>query len=494
MSLVKRTSKGFVWNQASKIIEFILLFLFNIVVARGLGPQQYGIYSLIITVSAFFLLFCSNGFEQTLNIFLSKLDTEEKTYLLRNLFILRMLSVSIISLILYFYSPKIAQTLNIYPNLIYLRLAIFYIFFESWNMLLFYVFIGQLQANQTFVVKLVNKLAALIFAYIAIRQGWGIPGVILVLAGASLLSVLIYLYKLKKDISGGMRKFNLFPIYKTSITLWVTEFVNLIINKQIDIILLGVFLISASNIGYYNIAFTLTITLSTLLLGGLEGISLSSLSEIAAKRDKRSLEKGWRILIKISVFLSVPILIFAIYFSKPLIQSLYSDVYLSAAILFQVFAIFGFMNRLLGGGAHITVLYAIGKERLALWLRISAGLTNLILDILLIPHYGAMGAIIATGFSSTAMLLVEFLVVRRYLCGAYPTAFVAKILCVSLLSLGLVTLIPITNIFSLVLAGAAYGLAHVVFLYLIKPLEFEDKELLLKVNKTLSAILGSFAK
>lgn len=494
MELVKRTSIGFFWNQISKIVEFGLIFLFSVVVARGLGTEQYGIYSIIISVCTLFLMFCSLGFNEAANTFIPKfLDEKGKTsYLLKKLIWNRSSITFIFSLILYFSSGVIANVIN-NPNISkYLKLAILYVIFESLTTLLMYVFIGRLRTKLTFQVKFLARLLNLGLAYVFLRQGYGITGLIYILTFTSFLSTMVYLFRLKANIFQSSEKFDLQPIYKFSKTLWLTGFINFALGKQIDILLLGFFLISTSEIGYYNIAFTLSITLSVLFLGGLEGISLSSLSEIDTKRDRKSLELGWRIIIKIAVFLSVPVTLFAIYFAKPIITFFYSDTYLPAVILFQVFASFGLINRLLGGGTHITVLCATKRERLAFWLRLSAGLLNLILDILLIPYYGAMGAIIATGLSGVIIVALELSVVRHFLQGKYPIMFLAKITFASLVSLGIVVFIPIKNIYSLLWIGMAYSVSGIGVLLLLKPLEKEEKMLLLRLNNRAYNILKIF--
>jgi O-antigen/teichoic acid export membrane protein len=496
MGFVKRTSKGFFWNQISKISDFGLIFLFSVVVARGLGSEQYGIYSIVISVCTAFLLFCSLGFNEAANNFIPKfLEENKKTaYLLKKLIWIRSLITFILSLVLYFCSGVIANVINNPRSSEYLKLAILYVIFESLSTLLMYIFIGQLRTKLIFQVKFLARLLNVSLAYVFLRQGFGITGLIYMLSCTSFLSMMVYLFRLKANIFQSSEKFDLRPIYKFSKTLWLTGFINFVLNKQIDILLLSFFLIRTNEIGYYNIAFTLSVALSTLLLGGLEGITLSSLSEIEAKHDRKALELGWRIIIKIAVFLSVPITVFAIYFAKPIIAFFYSEAYLPAAILFQVFASYGLINRLLGGGTHVTVLYAVGRERLAFWLRLSAALLNLILDILLIPIFGVMGAIIATGSSCLIIMILELNIVKSYLQGKYPVMILNKIVLISLLSLGVVAFIPIVNIYSLIMTGLVYGITGIGLLYLLKPLSSEEMQLLLRVDIKLYKIFVNFSR
>jgi len=491
MSLLKRALKGFFWNQASKILELGLILLFSIVIARELGASQYGIYAILTSVCSFFLLVSALGFEEVANTYIPKLlDEKGKTaYLLKRLIFIRSFVIFIFGLVLYFMSGLIARIVN-NPDLSgYLKLAIFYVIFSSISNLFLFFFIGQIRIKVTFLVKITVRVLNLVLAYIFLKLGFGIVALIYILTFTAFLSVIIYLFQSRRDIFRRSEKFAIQSIYKFGRTLWLTNFVNYALGKQTDILLLGFFLVGTSQIGYYNIAFTLAVSLSTLLLGGLGGVGLSAFSEIEAKHDRKSLGLAWGTTIKIASLLSVPVTIFAIYFAKPIITLFYSDAYLPAAILFQIFASFGVIGRLLGGGTSYTVLCAINKEKIVFYLRLLAGLLNLILDILLIPKYGALGAIIATGSSGIIVVALELGYVKKYVQVKFPLIFVAKVITICVLALVISMFAPVKNAFSLIKVGVLYGVIGIILLYLIKPFANEDQELLIKLNKKIGKFM-----
>jgi len=289
-----------------------------------------------------------------------------------------------------------------------------------------------------------------------------------------------------------VERFPLGRLYRFGMFLWLMDFINYFLGRQADILLMGIFSVPTFEIGYYNIAFTLTMTLSTLLLGGFEGVSLSALAEIDAKHGKGSLGQAWSVIIKATNLLSLPVLIFAICFAREIVSALYSDAYLPTVVLFQVFALFALVIRLLGGGVHTTVLCATDREKLAFYLRLAGGILNLVLDLLLIPRYKAIGAIVATGSSGVVLMILEMWITMRYLRAKYPVSFLSKVLLVSLLALSIVRLIPAQSIPSLIGTGLAYGAVIVGLLYLVKPLSEEDRALLAKANNRLYIALSRF--
>lgn len=74
------------------------------------------------------------------------------------------------------------------------------------------------------------------------------------------------------------------------------------------------------------------------------------------------------------------------------------------------------------GGPVGFLLSMTGNERLAAWLTAGVGLLNLVLNLLLIPQFGLIGAAAATGIANVVWTAALALAVRRRL-GVRPTAF-----------------------------------------------------------------------
>jgi O-antigen/teichoic acid export membrane protein len=132
----------------------------------------------------------------------------------------------------------------------------------------------------------------------------------------------------------------------------------------------------------------------------------------------------------------------------------------------------------MGGGTHITALYALKLAKTVLVTRLVGGFMNLILDIILIPLYGAMGAILATGFAMLATVILEITYIKKFLHQTYPYVFVFKVGGAIIASLLVLRIFPAETIFSLFGVGMAYILVLGTILFFMKPLNHEDKEIL----------------
>ena len=495
-SVARRASIGFAWNQAAQVLNFGLSFLASIVIARGLGATEYGIYATLLSFISLATLFSSLGFEQILNTYvpqmLGEADNGKVAYLTKRFLGLRLCIMTLVSLAMVTFSKPLASVMK-NPDLQgYLKFAIFYLVFNNTSALLNMLLISQLRTKETSLIRVASSVANLALSYASLRLSYGIEGLIVILTLVSFLSLLGYLLFSRKQILSHSKPFDLFPLHRFGLTLWSIGFVNYALGKQSDILLMGFFLVSNRQIGFYALAFGLTEKLSILLTSGLVGVGLAAFSEIKAKQGPNGLAEAWRAVMAMVIALSFPIMVFFLTYAKPIILTLYSQEYLPSVVLFQVFAAFHLLMRLTGGGANSTVMYVMNKERTDFYLRLGAGVFNLALACVFIPRYGALGAITATGLAKLVVTVLEAVVARRYAPLRYPLGFVVKLVVSSTIALGISATVPGSSLFSLGAAAVVYGIAVVALLYVLKPLEERDKELLSQVDRRVYALLKVF--
>src|SRR6202035_5613595 len=140
------------------------------------------------------------------------------------------------------------------------------------------------------------------------------------------------------------------------------------------------------------------------------------------------LARSWQMLIKIETLLAAPILIFCLVNSQTIALALYGANYNSVGPLLGIFLLFNIVVRILGSTIHQSTLYVLQKPRLVVfsWL---FGLASLVLlGFLLIPRYGAAGALAADGIAKiiTGALMLAF--IWRDLPQKYPLGFTLRML------------------------------------------------------------------
>ncbi len=146
--------------------------------------------------------------------------------------------------------------------------------------------------------------------------------------------------------------------------------------------------------------------------------------------------------------------------------------------------------RLLGGGTNISILYALGRERVVLYCRLIAGVSNLVLDCLLIPDHigpvrlaglGVMGAIVATLSTGVIMHIVEFVLAKRLIHMKYPYVFSFKIVGATLIAGQLTRRMGTEGLLSLLLACLVFSLIYIVLIMVLRPLSNYDGEVMSRV-------------
>ncbi|HKS69225.1 MAG TPA: polysaccharide biosynthesis C-terminal domain-containing protein, partial [Ktedonobacterales bacterium] len=250
-------------------------------------------------------------------------------------------------------------------------------------------------------------------------------------------------------------------------TAWLTNVTNSFLGKQLDIALMAVFAVSFAAIGYYNLAYTLANIIGVLLIAGLGGVGPAAMSAALAAGGRERLAGVWRSVVMLQVILTIPALAWALVSADKIALVLYGQQYAGAVPLLQLYLAFTVVARLVGGGVHQSALYVIGRQRAVLVNRWIGLIANTVLDVLLIPRFGPMGALMGTGMTQLLVGSVEHLLVRRYISVRYPAGFALRVLICSAVGAGLAALIHAPGTLGLGLSIACFVLGFVPVLLLL---------------------------
>lgn len=496
MTLSKRFAEAFSWNLIGKFASLGIGLLISVLIARGLGASEYGLYASVLAILAIVPMLFSFGLAQTVNVQLPRLRVSPDnhagvSFFIKRFFTLRLLISVLMGLVLYFWAPQIAEFMN-HPEITeYLRIGSFYIVFTGLADFLSTIYVAELKLKTVVCIGVINQILSLSLIYSALKLNLGITGLLYVSLIVSIFTLIIYLFLSKKYLLAASHKFNLKEYYAIGITAWLIALMTFALGKEIDIVLLNYYTIPIVEIGFYGLSFGL-VTMLSFFSAGLGPIAQTVFSERYTNEGNAGLANSWFIIIKIGMLLIVPFFFFSLFNVYSIIGVLYGEEYINAAPIFQIIALFKLMYVFSGASFAMPVFYLIRKKKIGLALRTSTGLMNLVLDIILIPMYGVMGAVFATGFSTFIIGLIEIGVVFKNIPVKYPFLFVAKLISICLLALVPSFFITGDNIFSLLLAGISYVLAFVFFMAIFKPIGDEEKELIKGVNEKVYKVIRWF--
>lgn len=175
---------------------------------------------------------------------------------------------------------------------------------------------------------------------------------------------------------------------------------------RLDVLLLGV-LVTTGTVGYYEVAYKLTVPatfLSTVVLSGL----MPKISSLASKGEEFAPDIT-NAVAYVSV-LAIPVFFGALALAKPLVVTFYGPEYARASAFLIGLALY----QVIAAQSGVFQQTLMGLDRPDIQLRISSATLgfNVVVGVALVMSVGPIGVVVATVFAETA----------RYLMSAYAVA------------------------------------------------------------------------
>jgi O-antigen/teichoic acid export membrane protein len=423
-----------IWGQVGKVLETGLSFVFAVVVIRQLGPVDYGHYSLVSNVVVVGLLLASLGINEILGSQIPKLVVEGNSRSARKL-VWQMLSLrlgsialAVIALIalrqflaVVFKTPEFASTI--------VWISLLLVFTGLGDMLqgLFTALLDMkfVTFSRTLGIALSVCLASGSFAW----QGPSVQGAVVAWALGWAVMVALALLKLRGRISGWHEGTAQTPrVIKYGLTIWVGNLLSFGLTIYSSNLLLGILTNDTRQVGFYNAAVLTVARMYTLLMAGVAGIMLPTMVEARARSGETGLARAWRAYLGLLVVLMTPSSCLLLFYAYPLTRWIFGDAYLPAAGLMQIFVAIGMLAALFAGPVTMSFLYAIGRQTLMVASSAICGMLDIGLLLLLIPRWGAIGAVIADSVTNVLIGFALFMLYRWYVGPwPYPLELVVKI-------------------------------------------------------------------
>ena len=488
-----RVARGLAWNQASKVIEMAAAYIASVLVARALGAIEFGTYSVALSMVTFTYFTTSLGLNEVLNVHVPRLGagTGRVAYLLRSLLKVRATIALGLAALLFALASVLATAFRNPALEPVLRAAALYVFFYNVTLLLEYFLVGALQVPRVSRVRILVQLVNLGAAAAALRWHWHAWMLFLAMAASSALGLAWLSWGARHALFGLAERFDLKPLRRFGLTLWMTNFVNFFLGRQADILMIGFFRPATGEAGWYSAAATLAMLCASALLMGAEGVSLAAFSELETRVDRESIGRLWQLHLKMDMMLSLPMLAFGGVFAGEIVRTLYTSAFAPAAPMLAGYTAAWILTRVIGGGTNMTVLYAMNEPRLPLVIYGTSGLFNLIANLILIPRFGAVGAVIGTGCAMIGSSVASGWIVMRRTGAGVPVGFALKVLlaCGAAAAVARAVTGP-AGFAGLLLAGVLGLIVFAVLIRLLRPLDDDDRRLLARLNPRLGRLVA----
>jgi O-antigen/teichoic acid export membrane protein len=230
---------------------------------------------------------------------------------------------------------------------------------------------------------------------------------------------------LKKNIPSEIN--NAKPV--TEAKTWIVSTSNLagingldIINRQVSLIIVGLLLNNPSEIGYYKIAINFSF-LSTVGLQIANVVFEPRFAALFAAKNKDDLQKLTTLSTRAVLLFNLLITGLLIVFGKPVLSVAYGKEFLAAYLPMVILLSGQFINS--ATGTVTNILNMAGKEKLSVRAVALGTAVNLVLNTILTPNFGILGAAIGTSISLVFVNILLWLIVKREL-GINSLAFTKK--------------------------------------------------------------------
>ncbi len=482
----------------SSIIVFIgialsklLTYLYRVIIARELGPEIYGLFSLALVVSSFFVMAASLGLPdgalRYLSFYRGKNQPKKSCYLFRGAFSVLLISSIIAAALLYFTAEIISTSLFHNQGLtsflkvfgIFLPFSIIGGFFLS--SLLAFGHVGWNALINNFLQNFVKVIVLVGLLFFGLQQSAVIASYvagIFVICVAAFFAVR-HLTPMLLQKSGLKLKAKRAVLNEVFAYSWPIVFLAALYTlfNWTDSAVIGYFM-TARDVGVYNAAFTL-ISLFGIAPELFRQFFFPYIVKEYSKKNNSVIQQMSQQVGKWIYVVNLPLFLFMAAFPEAVINILFGSEYLTAADILRILAVGGLLasfNTLL-----TNLLSMQGKSRIILINTIGISVLDLILNIILVPNYGLYGAAGSTTFSLALLGLIMLFQVRNS-TGILP--FRRKMWRVTLAAvipaLGLIVIknLFVPSLIVLALAGIAFLSIYAFFIFAFGSLDPYDKDIL----------------
>ena len=398
MKYFKNTS----WLFAEKFLRMVVGLFIGVWVARYLGPDKFGLLSFAHSFVGLFTIFATLGLDEIVVRELVK-DESRRDSLVGTTFWLKLFGAFLVLLVLAF-------AINFTSNDVDTHILVFIIasatIFQSFNIVDFYFqskILGKFVAYANFISLFISSILkiALILSHASLLAfAWVVLFDSFVLACGFIYFFLKHsTFRIKYLI---FYKSTAIDLLKDSWPLIFSGGV-LMIQARIDQVMIKEML-GSLEVGYYSVAMRLIEAFAFIPM-----LLKSSLypSIISAKNRSKALYQDrllnfYRLNFLFFLVIAIPIFIFA----DPIIVLLFGIEYQPAGVLLALLSIRLFFANM--GVARGTYIVTENLMKFSMLTMILGTIVNIYLNYVLIPNYGARGAIVATIVSFfTTIYLVD---------------------------------------------------------------------------------------
>ncbi|MDT3434233.1 flippase [Haloarcula sp. 1CSR25-25] len=380
-------------------VKYLLGFASQVAISRYLGPEDFGSIAASLTLVLFITSLLRMGLDNGIARFIPRYDdTADRSKVIWTGIIIGMPLSAIVSVVLFGASQTIATTF-LQDEAAAKTIAVF-------SFLVIPFIIVQLSVaaargmNQTIPKILMDDVlypASKLCGFLTlIYIGGSMVDFSYVYVAGYLLSSIVGIYYLSKylnrieidtAISKKVLTFSI-PIALSGVTYKILT--------DIDTILLSYYSTTSGPVGIYNVVYPLA-SLLLIIPQSTGYLAMPTLSKLDSNEEKQEFQQIYRLIVKWTAIVAIPVVSVFILFSEPIIAVIYGMEYTAGSLTLVILTL-GFFTHIITG-PNGDSLEALGYSQFLFLSGVLVAVLNIFLNVLLIPSYSTEGAAVATSLS-----------------------------------------------------------------------------------------------
>lgn len=494
LELYEKGAERAAYEYAGTIISAVLQFLISILLVRMLALPEYGIYNillstltLVLTITFFTIASIPRylpEFYEKKNYYLIKKITKSSLFI-------RLVTGLLVVIVFFFFPDSFNSIFKGEIQHVFLKVFSLVIAFALLNEVMIITLNALLEQKTTNAMKVIFNLTFLAFSYFALKNKFGLKGVLYSIFLSGVIVFLIASYKTYSVVftkpSIGTPEHVFKRVFRYTVFQYFAKLGDIALNLTFSIYLIGFFYgmqITAlysfgAKIPGYILSYAPPIVATSVLF-------FVGIRRYTETKSKEQLSYFFSLYNRFIAFFIFPMAAGLVLLGLPIINYVFDPKYLGAYKIF-ILSIIGYS--IWSFHSPIAVIYNIlERPDIGFYSKIFV-IYNLIASVILIPIYGMLGAIIPTVTTMLFTLLSELYLTKKIIDLSYPFKSFFRIALNTAIMSSAIFLLKnfIYNVYSLILVIVVGTLLYFMASFLNKPFEGRDRELFNKMGK-----LGNF--
>lgn len=486
--VVKSLFKGGAIVFLGLVFSKLIGLVYRVLLGRFLGPEAYGIISVMIAVFSVAAIIAYVGIPQGVQKYIAdfrgKNDIAGQVGAARIGLIMVTASSVVTGLALFLLAPWIATEIFNDPRTLWpIRFVALVLPLRGFRKVFTSITEGyEKMQYKVYALHFYANITKVLLTAIVIWLGYGyleVAGVFAFAYGTAFIVAGYFAYKMlpeafKPGIKG---RYETKKMFSHSWPLFAAGLLT-VVAGYIDTFMLQAFL-GSREVGLYNAAypFAALITVGGSIFGS---IYLSNASKLYGQGKSDEMSSAYRLIVKWISLVTIPLFLILFMFPVEILQ-IFGSEYLEMDSVLRVLSV-GFLASAIIGPVNRT-LQAVERTRINLYITLFTGTSNIGLNYLLIPIYEVIGAAVATAATFILAFIVKFAIIYK-ITGRQPfRATIGKIIfsgtAAAITSYTLISILFSPNSYWLLIPSTMiFGAVYILLILVTKTIEKEDVEIL----------------